>query len=277
MTKLKSLEIRALEQLLGMSSGWVLDFNDESFALFFREHDVDIDSSLYGNQSKAKRLRQFWAKAPHITVGAVTRDLIAHAKALGAATDSNNLKACEKAVARIMGETTSAQPVSAPTSSEGVGESDFLEKAFEIDVSLLSLDPALAAVTQQRLNEIKKAFDVGGLDLSIVFLCGSTLEGLLLDYCAKNSSVFTKSKLAPRKDGKVKTVDKWTLNDLVSVACDCRVLSKDVEAHSHSLRKFRNYIHPARQAAENFSPDHHTSQISWQVLKAAIADLTNKR
>jgi hypothetical protein len=47
-----------------MSSGYVLDFTNNSFAAFFREHNVDIDSN-YGSGSKANRLRAFWEAEPN--------------------------------------------------------------------------------------------------------------------------------------------------------------------------------------------------------------------
>lgn len=42
------------------------------------------------------------------------------------------------------------------------------------------------------------------------------------------------------------------------------------------LRDFRNYIHPYEQWSSGFNPDEHTALISWQVLKAAIHDLSGK-
>lgn len=63
MSTLKTLEKARLEDLLDMAGGYVLDFNDSSFAEFFRDNgSINIDSSKYSNRgtSKAKRLRTFW-------------------------------------------------------------------------------------------------------------------------------------------------------------------------------------------------------------------------
>ena len=51
-------------------------------------------------------------------------------------------------------------------------------------------------------------------------------------------------------------------------------LKEDVKKFSHALRDFRNYIHPYQQAASGFNPDIHTAKICWQVLKAAIFQLS---
>jgi hypothetical protein len=49
-----------------------------------------------------------------------------------------------------------------------------------------------------------------------------------------------------------------------------------VKKYSHSLRDFRNYIHPYEQLSSRFDPDIKTAKISFQVLKAAIADLEKR-
>lgn len=64
--KLTQLDYDLLDIVFGMGGGFVLDFSDRTFSQFFNEElHIDIDSALYcdvGN-SKAKRLRSFWAKS----------------------------------------------------------------------------------------------------------------------------------------------------------------------------------------------------------------------
>ncbi len=50
-----------------------------------------------------------------------------------------------------------------------------------------------------------------------------------------------------------------------------------VKKFSHSLRDFRNYIHPYEQVSSRFNPDEHTARISWQVLKAALFQLSGQK
>ncbi len=52
------LDERALDDVFGMSGGYVLDFSDRTFALFFGDLGIDIDE-LTPAGSKAKRLRAF--------------------------------------------------------------------------------------------------------------------------------------------------------------------------------------------------------------------------
>lgn len=66
MPGLRPIEMNLVDELFGMSSGWVLDFSNATFAEFFRvEVGVDIDDSAYdlGSNSKGKRLRAFLLRA----------------------------------------------------------------------------------------------------------------------------------------------------------------------------------------------------------------------
>jgi hypothetical protein len=48
----------AIEDVLGMGRGYVLDFSDRTFAMFFADLGIDIDKDL-PEGSKANRLRAF--------------------------------------------------------------------------------------------------------------------------------------------------------------------------------------------------------------------------
>ena len=72
----------------------------------------------------------------------------------------------------------------------------------------------------------------------------------------------------------MKQFHDWTLNDFINVARDLNLVGEDVKKFSHALRDFRNYIHPYQQMSSNFDPDEHTAKICWQVLEAAITQLS---
>jgi hypothetical protein len=157
-------------------------------------------------------------------------------------------------------------------------EDDFLKQEFsKIDISKLGLDSSFEKVIQQRLDEIKKSLQ-SEASLSAIFLCGSTLEGLLLHVATQNPQKFNSSKSAPKdKDGKVKQLYDWTLDNLINVAHEENFIKLDIKKFTHTLKDFRNYIHPRQQASQNFSPDKYTAEISWKVLLATIANLTENR
>jgi hypothetical protein len=49
-----------------------------------------------------------------------------------------------------------------------------------------------------------------------------------------------------------------------------------VKKFSHSLREFRNLIHPYQQMIVKTFPDKDTCEISWLVVQAAANDLAKK-
>src|SRR5271170_8041584 len=79
MSDLTYLEKRKFEQLLGMETGYVLDFTNQSFAEFVRDGTGrDIYDSRYDYQrgSKANRMRAFWQKEDNALVGKLMGDIL---------------------------------------------------------------------------------------------------------------------------------------------------------------------------------------------------------
>lgn len=83
MSDLTSRERRKLEQLLGMSSGYVLDFSNRTFSEFFEEYlGKDIYHAKYDTHgtSKANHLRSFCDQEPNAVVAKCIHELIEHAR-----------------------------------------------------------------------------------------------------------------------------------------------------------------------------------------------------
>ncbi len=142
------------------------------------------------------------------------------------------------------------------------------------DVSLndIGLDKTLTDVMTLRLEEISKCLSIEA-PLAVIFLSGSVLEGLLLGIAQKYPKEFNQSTSAPKKDGISKKFSDWTLSNLIDVAYALKFIYEDVKKYSHSLRDFRNYIHPYIQSKSQFNPSIHNAKISFQVLKAAIFEI----
>ena len=163
-------------------------------------------------------------------------------------------------------------------SSPALNENDFLKREFqEISAESIGLDGTITEVLKLRINEIEKCLSVDA-PLSVIFLAGSTLEGVLLGVALKYPKEFNQSKSSPKdKDGKIRQYPDWTLSNFIDVAYEIGLLAEDVKKYSHTLREFRNYIHPYQQMSSNFNPDKHTAKISWQVLKAALFQLSKTK
>jgi len=283
MANLKSTDKLKLEKLLEMGGGFVLDFSDNTFHEFFiGVVDIDIYNDKYTTYgtSKGKRLRAFWQLERDKVVGQVLSEMIEHWRTLKllagieiTSIEESLGKECQKIADRLVGKTT---PTNAPESEKN--ENDFLQQVFEeIKLDGLGLESGLVTVLEQRIQEIQKGLKSKS-SLSVLFLCGSSLEGVLLGVASQNPRDFNQASSSPkdRGTGDVKQFSQWTLSDLINVAHQTDFIGLDVKKFSHSLREFRNYIHPHQQWASGFDPDGHTAEISWQVFKAAIHDINVK-
>lgn len=162
--------------------------------------------------------------------------------------------------------------------TQDIKEEDFLSQEFQdLSIDKIGLDGSVTEVLNYRFAEIKICLERDA-PLSAIFLIGSSLEGILLGVALKNIREFNQANSSPKdKEGKVKQFPMWTLSNLIDVAFELKLLNQDVKKFSHSLRDFRNYIHPYEQMSSNFQPDKHTAKICWQVLRAGIFQLTKNR
>ena len=111
MSDLTILEKSKLEKFLGMSSGYVLNFSDRSFAEFVggsTGRNIFDARYSYASGSKANRLRAFWKLEDNAVVGKLLSDLVDFAcdgVRTGALAEE-----CRQIVARLLKGSPSAQP-----------------------------------------------------------------------------------------------------------------------------------------------------------------------
>ncbi|MGB9762986.1 MAG: hypothetical protein ACPLW7_03120 [Minisyncoccia bacterium] len=264
-----------LERLFRMESGYVLDFSNRTFQEFvFSSVQKDIYHKKYSYRggSKANRLRAFWEQESDSIVGKLISDLLEYWKTKTLLNNErieegkNKLyEECKKIANRLLGIPQINQRI--------ITEDVFLNQEFEeIQLNKLGLDSSITEILSQRIDEIKKCLNAKA-SLAVIFLCGSTLEGILLGIAKKMPKEFNSSTSSPKKDGKVLQFQDWTLANFIDVAHSIGLLGEDVKKFSHVLRDFRNYIHPYQQQVSKFKPDEHTAKICWQVLQAAIFQL----
>lgn len=276
--KFEIQEKKIIEKFLGMDSGYVLNFSNRTFSDFFVENfKINIYDDKYADrgESKAKRLKTFWEKESNSLVADSIEKMIEWWESdslINEVEITNNQKVlaekCKKNAKNVRNRNT------ANIQNE---EIEFLNKKFDsISIKTLNLTNTMENVIQQRLDEINKCLN-NDISLGAIFLIGSTLEGLLIDVAKRNPEKFNKSKSAPKDtNGSIKKFKDWSLNSLIDVAHETNFIELDVKKFSHSLRDFRNYIHPEEQVAQNFNPDKNTAILAYNVLLAAMEDL-NKR
>ena len=276
MSSLTDIDKRYFEKLLDMQSGRVSDYSDATYGEFFNRHGVDIHGAKYQTYgtSKAKKMRAFWEREPDALVGNVLSEMIGSYEAdcdlNNREVDSAVLEKSRGIVARLSGKSAPAKP------TQTVDE--FLDHEFTIpSIQNLPIETQVIPIVEGRLAEARTALGAGAY-LSVIFLCGSVLEAVLLGAAQKEPARFNRAASSPKAgDGNVKPFHKWSLSQFIDVACDIGLLKPDVKKFSHGLRDFRNYIHPYEQMVSGFTPDEHTAKVCFQVLKAALASVAGER
>ena len=276
MSSLTDVEKRYFEKLLDMQSGYVSDFSDATFGEFFSRHGVEIHGSKYQTYgaSKAKKMRAFWERKPDALVGTVLSELLdsyeADCHLNNRAADAVILDKARGIVARLAGKAAPAKP---PQTVD-----DFLHHEFTVpNTQKLPIEALAVPIVEGRLAEARTALGAGAY-LSVIFLCGSVLEAVLLGAAQKEPARFNQAGSSPKAaDGSVKRFHEWSLAQFIDTACEVGLLKPDVKKFGHGLRDFRNYIHPYEQMVSGFTPDEHTAKVCFQVLKAALASVAGER
>lgn len=282
MSKLKINEKQILETLLQMSGGYVLNFSDRTIEEFFRDNlQIDFYSKKYnyGSGSKANRMRGFWIAASDSLAAKSIRELLDYIdnQILLGLLEENDFPKPLVEKARKIANALDGKATPQKTGEKVPTENEFIKREFEnLTLEKLGLDGPIETVIKERIQEIKKCLNAKA-PLSVVFLCGSTLEGILLATASNYPKEFNQALSAPKKDGKVLPFHDWKLFSLIDVGREVGIIGEDVKKYGHALRDFRNYIHPFAQLSSSFSPHEHTAKISWQVLQAAIFEITEYR
>lgn len=233
---------------------------------------VGVDPYAGHLESKANLLRRMWRELSPSSVAKLNLELLDYWKAGKSSSGEPITHAEQSSYDDLHSE------FSAALSPGTTVDTAFLNKDFGI-VDLTALPSALTAtdIVQARLAEIDKATNADA-PLAVIFLVGSTLEGLLVELATAQTQTFVESSAAPkRKEGGAKPPQDWTLSELITVASEIGVLSTDVAKHADQVRQFRNYIHPRQQLRENFAPRMETARIAQQVLVGALKDLESLR
>lgn len=140
----------------------------------------------------------------------------------------------------------------------------------------LGLEPGIGELLEKRWEESQKCVDSEAF-LAGTIIMGSLLEGLLLGVFQRYPREANATPCAPKdSSGKVLKFHEWSLSQMIDVAHHAGWFDLDVKKFSHSLRDFRNLIHPYKQMLTRANPDSDTCKISWLVVQAAVNDLAEK-
>lgn len=131
-------------------------------------------------------------------------------------------------------------------------------------------NPDLQKILERDFLEIQKAY-IAECWKSVIILSGGSVEAILTDLLLSNSSQALSAKSAPTSK---KDITKWDLSDLINVSVELKLISAGVEKLSHSLREYRNLVHPGREIKENLTFDAEEAKIAVEVLNILHRDLS---
>ncbi|MCB4791854.1 MAG: hypothetical protein LHV68_08200 [Elusimicrobia bacterium] len=127
----------------------------------------------------------------------------------------------------------------------------------------------LRKILERDYLEIQRAY-VSECWKSVIILSGGSIEAILMDLLLVNESSAKSSSQAPNKPD----ITKWDFSDLINVSVDLKLVSSGIEKLSHSLREYRNLVHPGREIRDKLTFDTEEAKIALEVLHILYRDLS---
>jgi len=133
-------------------------------------------------------------------------------------------------------------------------------------------DNELRKILERDYLEIQRAF-IAQCWKSVIIMCGSAMEAILLDLLKQDEEKAKSSQKAPGE----KNLEKWSLNDLIEVAIDLKLVTEGIATLSHPVREYRNIIHPGNEIRNKIDFDKEEARIAIEVINILHRDLLKKK
>jgi len=129
-------------------------------------------------------------------------------------------------------------------------------------------DPEVRKILERDYIEIQRAF-IAHCWKSVILLSGGAIEAILMDLLLQNPSSARRSVNAPKGKSEI---SRWDLADLINVSVDLGMVSSGVEKLSHSVRDYRNLIHPGNEIRNKITFNAEEAKIALEVLHIVHRD-----
>lgn len=136
------------------------------------------------------------------------------------------------------------------------------------DFSFIS-DPDLQTIIERDYSEIQRAF-VAKCWKSVIILSGGAIEATLTDVLLVNETLAKSASKAPRKPD----IRNWDLADLINVSLELKFVQSGVDKLSHSVREYRNLVHPGNELRRHLTFDEEEAKIALEVFHMIHRDLS---
>lgn len=130
-------------------------------------------------------------------------------------------------------------------------------------------DAKIRAIAERDYPELLTAFSAS-CKKSCLILAGGLIEALLLDFVLRNVSAAQTSPKAPTKT----KPEDWTLEQLIDVSVDLKPSLAPVQTMSHTVRKYRNLVHPSVEIKSNMKVEIEEARVAISVLQIVHRELS---
>lgn len=130
-------------------------------------------------------------------------------------------------------------------------------------------DAELRKIVERDYSEIQRAL-IAGCHKSVIILAGSAIETILVDCLLADVARARRSSKAPTEPD----ITRWDLNDLINVGVDLDIVNAGVEKLSHSVRQYRNLVHPGNEIRNKLTCEKEEARIAVEVLHIIHRDLS---
>jgi hypothetical protein len=130
-------------------------------------------------------------------------------------------------------------------------------------------DADLRKIIERDYHEIQKGM-ISESWKSVIIISGGSIEAILLDLLSKNLTISMASAKAPARSD----INRWTLNELIDVALEEKLINPGIATLSHSVREYRNLIHPGVEVSKGLKVEPEEGKIALIVLDMLIRELS---
>jgi len=130
-------------------------------------------------------------------------------------------------------------------------------------------DGRLRKILERDYAEIQRAY-VSECWKSVIIISGGAIEAILLDQLQADAAGARASSKAPREAD----ISRWDLAQLIDVAVDLRPELGGVEKLSHSVREYRNLVHPGSEIRTGLRFGKEEARIALEVLNLVHRELS---